>query len=468
MSEDLQKSIALFLQKNEWLRTYYEEVSAVEFYRGVFPEGSFERMGHPEDAKANGVMTVITDGDHAKNYVVFDELNEIHKAAGAQFAIMSPVAYSGRNRTAANARWMYGIAIDLDGVGMPQIRDLFYQMKNGVLPQCTYCINSGHGLHVYYVFEKAVPLYKHLQDDFREFKYELTRKVWNAYTSTYTERNEVQYQGIFQGFRMPSSQTKLGSDYLVTAFHTGNKVTIEYLNTYLMDQSKIVTDFDYKPDLPLHEAKAKYPEWYERRIVQQQPRNRWHIKRDLYDWWLRKLKSYQGVTCGHRYWCLSVLASYAVKCDVDEDELMSDALALVPLFDMMSDTEHATFTKKDALAALSFYQESYVNYSRAEVELVSGIPVPANKRNYQKQADHLEEARAIRDIRAKRKGEAWDAHNGRKPKAAIVQQWRAEHPDGSKAACIRDTGLSKPTVYKWWNPDDPVEAAGSEIDLSAG
>ena len=32
------------------------------------------------------------------------------------FAIMSPVGYSGRNRTAKNARWLYGIAVDLDGV----------------------------------------------------------------------------------------------------------------------------------------------------------------------------------------------------------------------------------------------------------------------------------------------------------------------------------------------------------------
>ena len=32
----------------------------------------------------------------------------------------------------------------------------------------------------------------------------------------------------------------------------------------------------------------------------------------------------------------------------------------------------------------------------------------------------------------------------------IVQQWRLEHPDGRKADCIRDTGLNKRTVYKWW------------------
>lgn len=108
---------------------FYEEVKPKDFYRAVFPEGSFEREGHPEDEKCNGVLTVI-EGEKARNYIVFDELNMIDEVKGAEFAIMSPVGYSGRNRTAKNARWLYGIAVDLDGVEMEQLRDVFYQMKH--------------------------------------------------------------------------------------------------------------------------------------------------------------------------------------------------------------------------------------------------------------------------------------------------------------------------------------------------
>ena len=39
---------------------------------------------------------------------------------------------------------------------------------------------------------------------------------------------------------------------------------------------------------------------------------------------------------------------------------------------------------------------------------------------------------------------------GRPNKAGIVEQWKKEHPNGTKADCILDTGLTKPTVYKWW------------------
>ena len=61
----------LFKMKNEWLKQSYAEVKPRDFYRAVFPEGSFEREGHPEDEKCNGVLTVI-DGEKARNCIVFD------------------------------------------------------------------------------------------------------------------------------------------------------------------------------------------------------------------------------------------------------------------------------------------------------------------------------------------------------------------------------------------------------------
>lgn len=436
----------LFKMKNEWMGQFYERVSPREFYRDVFPEGSFERKGCPEDSKSNGVVTVI-DGEKARNYLVFDDLETIDDIKGTEFAIMSPVGYSGRNRTAKNARWLYGIGIDLDGVGMAQLRDVFHQMKHEFLPQCTYCVNSGHGLHLYYLLEKPVPLYRHLHDRLRDFKYELIAKIWNRYTSTYTEREQVQYQGIFQGFRAVGTQSKLGKRYIVTAFKTGERVTIEYLNTFLMDKSKALTDFGYKSALELSAAKEKYPEWYERRVVRGEDRGRWHIKRDLYDWWLRKLKGGEA-SVGHRYWCLSVLAAYGVKCDVPEDEVLTDALELLPSLDEISDDEHNRFTKRDVLDAMNMYQESYVTYSRAEVERVSGISVPANKRNGRKQALHLVRARAVQEVDYP--NGAWRNRDGRPSKQQIVLEWQAAHPDGKKIDCERSTGLSRHTVLKWW------------------
>ncbi|WP_167544865.1 hypothetical protein [Clostridium sp. AT4] len=40
--------------------------------------------------------------------------------------------------------------------------------------------------------------------------------------------------------------------------------------------------------------------------------------------------------------------------------------------------------------------------------------------------------------------------NGRGTAEQIVREMQVSHPAGKKADCIRETGLSKPTVYKWW------------------
>ena len=113
-----------------------------------------------------------------------------------------------------------------------------------------------------------------------------------------------------------------------------------------------------------------------------------------------------------------------------------------------SDDDHNRFTKRDVLDAMNMYQESYVTYSRAEVERVSGISVPPNKRNGRKQAQHLQLARGIRQIKGSM-GEAVSG-GGRPEKSKIVEEWRKAHPDGRKADCQRDTGLDPKTIRKWW------------------
>ena len=44
----------------------------------------------------------------------------------------------------------------------------------------------------------------------------------------------------------------------------------------------------------------------------------------------------------------------------------------------------------------------------------------------------------------------WRNTNGRPSAAQIVNDWKQKNPTGRKVDCIKDTGLSKPTVYKWW------------------
>lgn len=438
--------------KNEYLLEHYEEVQPLDFYREIFPVGSFERNGHKEDLKANGILTIIGE-PKANNHLIFDDLESIKEVQKEKFAITSAVSYSGRRRTANNARWLYGITIDLDGVNLVNLNDLFHQAKNGILAQPTFVCNSGHGVHVYYIFKKPIALYSHLHEKLRLFKYELIARLWNRYTSALKERSDVQYQGIFQGFRMVGTQTKLGKQFLVRAFRTGEKIDILDLNPYLQDKKYCLNekDFNYQSELSLHQAKIKYPEWYDNRIVKGKKRGRWIARRNLYDWWKEKIMN--NANEGHRYSCLTVLCAYAVKCDISKEELEKDCFKLLPILDKLSDSETNRFTKKDVRDALLFYDEQYVNFSRKEAERVSGIEIPANKRNFRKQAEHIKLMNFVRDEINQNK--IWNKVGNGRPKGSgtkehIVKEWRFKNPIGKKAQCIKETGLDKKTVYKYW------------------
>ncbi|MBR4847268.1 MAG: hypothetical protein IKV08_03605, partial [Phascolarctobacterium sp.] len=371
----------LYIEKNNWLKENYPELQPQEFYREIFPAGSFERSGHPEDRKANGIISIIEEKT-AVNRIVFDDLQTVEELKGQAFAVAAPISYAGRRRTAAAARWLYAIAIDLDGVGMQQLSDLLYQMENGILPFASYIVNSGHGLHIYYKLEEPIALYPNMHRRLTEWKYSLTRKVWNRYTSTYNP-DQIQYQGIFQGYRIVGSASKLGADYPVKAFRTGRAVSVEYLNSFIDEEAEKLHKWKYQDESNrFEEAAAKYPDWAEkvkererklgaelfaecmkknpelRKKLDKDPREpgawvlsyieefdkewyrdiikkeaakkeakRWTTNRAMYDWWLKKI--YSGATVGHRYHCICVLAAIAIKCEISEEELRTNCIELL-------------------------------------------------------------------------------------------------------------------------------------------
>lgn len=434
----------LYVEKNTHLSTYYEEVTPMEFYRDIFSVGSFERKGRYEDQKPNGIVIDIDEENRVKRYTVTDELEQLRDLQGHGFSVLSPIGYSGKRRTAENARFLYALTIDLDSVKMENLQDLLHQMENEFIPQATYIVNSGNGVHIYYVFETPIPMHRHVQAAMKKLKYELIRKVWNRYTSS---EKEPQMQGIMQGFRMVGSQSKLGKKYLVKAFKTGPKITVEYLNGFVSEEFR-VTDLKYHPSkISLNQAKSKYPEWYEKRILQKQVKGRWEVKRDLYDWWLRRISN--EITVGHRYFGIMTLAIYAKKCNIDEEELEQDAFSLLEKYDAISKDKKNRFTRDDVINALEMFNESYVTFPRSDIAKLTGLEIKENKRNNRKQEIHLKIARSTRDIIH----ENWREGNGR-PKGSgtkeqMVKGYVKDHPEANVTEIAKALGISRPTVYKY-------------------
>ena len=142
------------------------------------------------------------------------------------------------------------------------------------------------------------------------------------------------------------------------------------------------------------------------------------------------------------------LATYAKKCGVSSEKLEEDAYGLIPLMNTKGDA----FTEDDVLHALEAFTDSYITYPIDTIVNRTGIPIEKNRRNGRKQAQHIKIMNAIRDIEYP--DGTWRNKEGR-PKGSgtaeqTVMEWQESHPAGKKADCIRETGLSKPTVYKWW------------------
>ena len=137
-----------------------------------------------------------------------------------------------------------------------------------------------------------------------------------------------------------------------------------------------------------------------------------------------------------------------IKCGLSKDEIKQDAIDLIPFLNGLNEKE--PFTEEDIKSALECYDERYNTFPLKDIEKLTNIRIERNKRNGRKQDQHLKIARFTRDLNYDDPN-GWINKEGAPTKQSIVQKWRLEHPEGKKADCIRDTGLTKPTVYKWWN-----------------
>lgn len=429
-----------------------------------------------DSGRRSKTWVVVGDATSEEDVKVcgWDSLEEL--LGRYKFVVSTPATYVGRRRFKSNARYLYAIAIDLDEVGVPELSEVIHQQMIGMTPQANIIVNSGDGIHLYYILAKPMPLYPKVYETLTAIKKALTRLVWNKASSRTGELNQVQIQPIIQPFRVPGSRSKHGD--IVTAWHNADAPlhTIETLNRFAtkssfkiynsgvsQEQAQALDKGAYSTNrLTKARAKELYPEWYQRRIEEGAPRKTWNVHRGLYDWWLNKLWESDQVAIGHRYHCIMFLAVYAKKCSVPFEELKRDALALVPRMEALTGNTGRHFSVQDALDALKAYKESSETYPRQLVEDRSGLRIEPNKRNGRPQDLHLKLARGSRDILQEAKGRKdWREGNGRpkgsivlaedSPQYAKVQEWRRNNPNSNnKSRCARETGLDRKTVRKWW------------------
>ncbi|MBQ1969734.1 MAG: hypothetical protein II221_00880 [Paludibacteraceae bacterium] len=448
---DLQALQSEFLAKCSALSAFGPQVDPFSYYRDMFPAGSFE-SSDSDERRPNGLLTVLNDQElrgRSYNRLIFDDLSIIAEYSDKLKVVIPPVAFSGKRRLSKYAYQIFGFVFDLDDVGVEQIGDLVYQMQNDILPFATYLVNSGTGLHIVYLFDNPIPAMPQYYESLIRLKKDLSDKLWNRYTS---RSEEKQYQGIFQPFRVVGSPTKLGADYLTTAYKIGSKVTLNYLNSFADEENRC--NFNDLTYTSLPEARESYPEWYERRIIEKRPIGDYKLteaqklrRRSWYNAWIERMK--KGAFDGNRYYCMGVLFHYAMKAEIPLEEAYQDALGMLDLMNAFTTKEGNEFTENDILAATKCYDRKFIKMGREGILRHTKIDIGVTKRNGRSQKEHLQ-SEYIFDNGKKKINTCYVNRKLAVEKRDIVEGWRIAHPDGTKYACAKETGLSKNTVRKWW------------------
>ena len=145
------------------------------------------------------------------------------------------------------------------------------------------------------------------------------------------------------------------------------------------------------------------------------------------------------------------LCSLAVKYNIAPEQVEKECRELANYLESLTVDESNHFTEYDILCALRTYHEANEGAYRRRIEYISlktGIELKPNKRNGRKRANHIKYMNLQKEFKHEL-GEC--SLGGAKTKEQQVRMFQFCFPNGTKAECIRFTGLSKPTVYKWWN-----------------
>ena len=445
----------------------FKGVSAVDFYNDIFGE-DLEPHRLPEDYRSGeygaiavervpiyekGKPKLNKNGNQeykGRRYIITQGNTELFDLIekSNNFCMISPISYCGKNRVIENARYLYAMCIEVDNIEPKNgIDELVYSWERGFLPipKPTYIVCSGTGLHIYYVFERPIPLWKNIYISLNEAKKWLTPMLWTKYISK--KYQNIEFESLNQPFRCVGTVAKNGNAYAM-AFQVGEKVTVGYMNNFLPINAKI-RDF-YSSKYTLEQAKELFPKWYQRRIVEgNKAKGHWNRYEPIYHNWIEKIMS--GAVVGTRYNCLENLCSLAVQCNIEPKQVEEDCRRVAKRFEELTVSEDNHFTDYDIICAMSTYHKADEKAYRRKIDFISkktGIELTPNKRNGRKQIPHLERARAVQNIDYPN-GE-WRNAEGRPNKSDLVARWRVDNPNGTKAECVRDLKIDKKTVYKWW------------------
>ena len=430
--ERFEKMQMEFSWKNRILARYYEATPYFDFVGDVFP--GLEKL-------------LVVTAENTYREMEVDELMEYQSLRSNIY--VAPASFINGCYKGATCKDLYALVVDIDRIH-PETLDAIIENGNlgNMTPMPTYIVNSGSGVHFYYVFQEPVPYY-HVNQKILKDMYRTLCGV--------TKRNilaKTDWHAITQPFRLPGSQTKLGQT--VTGWKCGDKWHARALAKRLgidgedldLQQRPLLSQREYKEEKDRRAAQAGKP-----KKQKKQWRSSLEGNFGFYESCLQRC--YEKTPEGTRYRSLVGLTMVAYKVRLPKERLEQDLMQLLVHYNQIG--KH--MSQKEVKKALRAYNAKADRCRSGTLEewfgwefqrLAQGRREKLKARGrIRTREEAWKIARSTRDILYP-DGE-WRNTTGAPTKEQMIKAWRAEHPEGKPKDCIQDTGISKNTVYKWWN-----------------
>lgn len=416
-------------EKNMVLAEYGEEVSPFTMYEDIFG-----------DTEQTIPIVFIDEGEEqtTKHIVPMSIDEAMEQCENRNDMLMGGCTYFNNWISKKSAKDIYSFIIDMDNVYSGTLLNALRQdwkTANGeVLPMPTYIVNSGTGLHLYFVLTEPIPNYKVTTKNLDKLYRALA--IQQTTNRVYLQK-QVQWFG--QDFRMAGGMNKY--DWKNTVFRVGKKWDIDDLG-----KAVGLKDVHF---IRYGEPRTKKLGTEQKTRHKHTKRNGWRTNRAFYDCALQNCRA--KTKEGNRYTSMCALSVIAWKCNVSQEELEKDLISLLPDYNKGAIRQ---IKEKEIYSAMKMYNSKAILTQRESLENWQGWEYKPIKRNGIKREQHLYLARRRKED-MKMLGMPLKNKEGR-PKGTgtaepIIRAYMENNPLASKAEVIRGTGLSKPTVYKYYD-----------------
>lgn len=436
--EELEVIEQEYYEKNMILEQFGEWVDAETLYEDIY--GDLEQV----------VPVVFIDEDEDTKHMVKMSVDEaIDQAVDRNDILLGGSTYFKNFVSKATAKDVHALIIDMDNVWAGVLQSAFqndWNEDDKELPKPTYIVNSGTGLHLYFLFDEPIPHYVCNSEKIDQL---YRRLAVQQTTSRIYLQKQVQWFG--QDFRMAGSLNKY--NWRNEVFRVGEKWDIDRLAQAVgMEDTHFV----------------RYGEPRTRQLVKRErtknrtKRKGWRCNQGFYDYTLERCRN--ETKEGNRYMSFCALTVIAWKCNVPISKVEQDLKGLIPKYNKGAKRQ---ITEKEIEHALRMYNEKAMLTQRERLQDWIGWEYkPQTNRHYGKQVFKRKKSQEARDKGLKNtnlevRGWAvrdamypdgeWRNKDGAPSKQEEVRAWRQLHPDGKPKDCMADTGISKNTVYRWWN-----------------